>query len=409
MRGVAVMGIFSVNVVGFAMIEAAYFHPPTWGFDGLADRLMWFANFVLIDGKMRSLFSMLFGASMLLVAERADASRQSPASVHYPRMVVLLLFGLAHFYFIWWGDILASYAVVGMLLFAVWRLNALSLAAIGVTAYILAFADSLSSADWLRQSVEIVASGDSANEIFGAAQGTVRFLAPDENQIAHDLAVHQSFAAYVRETTGPRMHDPLDTLRALWPETMALMLLGMAAYRSGFLTGSWSRETYRWIAIIGLGTGAVFSTVLALIVWTSGFTLPTTMIALQTWSMPAHPVMAFGYAALVISLIRERGALTERFAAVGRAAFSNYLGTSLLATFVFNGWGLGLYSSLSRAECWLLVPVVWLIMLLWSKPWLDRYRYGPLEWLWRSLSRLRPQPMRKAAATIRVDQIRPKS
>ena len=131
------MGIFSVNVVGFAMIEAAYFHPPTWGFDGLADRLMWFANFVLIDGKMRSLFSMLFGASMLLVAERADASRQSPASVHYPRMVVLLLFGLAHFYFIWWGDILASYAVVGMLLFAVWRLNALSLAAIGVTAYIL--------------------------------------------------------------------------------------------------------------------------------------------------------------------------------------------------------------------------------------------------------------------------------
>jgi len=182
----------------------------------------------------------------------------------------------------------------------------------------------------------------------------------------------------------------------------------MAAYRCGFLTGSWSRETYRWIAIIGLGTGAVFSTVLALIVWTSGFTLPTTMIALQTWSMPAHPVMAFGYAALVISLIRERGALTERFAAVGRAAFSNYLGTSLLATFVFNGWGLGLYSSLSRAECWLLVPVVWLIMLLWSKPWLDRYRYGPLEWLWRSLSRLRPQPMRKAA-TIRVDQIRPKS
>jgi uncharacterized membrane protein YeiB len=90
-RGVAVMGIFSVNVVGFAMVEAAYFHPPAYGWNGLADRLMWLANFVLIDGKMRSLFSMLFGASMLLVAERAEAVGESPVAVHYRRMIVPLL------------------------------------------------------------------------------------------------------------------------------------------------------------------------------------------------------------------------------------------------------------------------------------------------------------------------------
>ena len=395
------MGIFSVNVVGFAMVEAAYFHPPAWDFEGLADRLMWFANFVLVDGKMRSLFSMLFGASLLLVAERAEASGRSAASVHYRRMVVLLLFGLAHFYFLWFGDILTSYALVGMVVFAVWRLNAVALAALAATLYIFAFADSLNQAAWLTRAVEIVASGNRADpELFEAAQGTVSFLSPDKAYIAHDLAVHQDFGAYVREMTGPRRSEPFQTVSALWPETMALMLLGMAAYRSGFLTGSWRRETYRVVAFAGICLGAAFSAVLAIIVWSGGFKLPTTMIALETWSMPAHPVMALAYAALIILLIRDRGTLTQRFAAVGRAAFYNYLGTSLVATFIFNGWGLGLYDTLSRAEAWLLAPAFWLIMLLWSKPWLDRYRYGPFEWLWRSLSRLELQPMRKMVPAV---------
>jgi len=395
------MGIFSVNVVGFAMVEAAYFHPPAWDFEGLADRLMWFANFVLVDGKMRSLFSMLFGASLLLVAECAEASGRSAASVHYRRMVVLLLFGLAHFYFLWFGDILTSYALVGMVVFAVWRLNAVALAALAATLYIFAFADSLNQAAWLTRAVEIVASGNRADpELFEAAQGTVSFLSPDKAYIAHDLAVHQDFGAYVREMTGPRRSEPFQTVSALWPETMALMLLGMAAYRSGFLTGSWRRETYRVVAFAGICLGAAFSAVLAIIVWSGGFKLPTTMIALETWSMPAHPVMALAYAALIILLIRDRGTLTQRFAAVGRAAFSNYLGTSLVATFIFNGWGLGLYDTLSRAEAWLLAPAFWLIMLLWSKPWLDRYRYGPFEWLWRSLSRLELQPMRKMVPAV---------
>jgi uncharacterized membrane protein YeiB len=95
---------------------------------------------------------------------------------------------------------------------------------------------------------------------------------------------------------------------------------------------------------------------------------------------------------------------SQRLAAVGRAAFTNYLGTSLIAAFVFYGWGLGLYGRVSRAEAWLLVPIVWLVMLAWSKPWLDRFQYGPFEWLWRTLARGRVQPMRKrrtaAAATV---------
>ncbi len=123
-RGIAVMGIFSVNVVGMAMIEAAYYYPPAFGFEGIADRIMWATNFILVDGKMRSLFSILFGASMLLVIERAEAAGRSPAATHFARMAALMLIGLIHFYAVWWGDILTLYAMVGALAYMFWRLPA---------------------------------------------------------------------------------------------------------------------------------------------------------------------------------------------------------------------------------------------------------------------------------------------
>jgi uncharacterized protein len=111
-----------------------------------------------------------------------------------------------------------------------------------------------------------------------------------------------------------------------------------------------------------------------------------------------RPPMIVAIAASVILLTRPRGALTQRIAAAGRAAFSNYLGTSLLMTALFYGWGFGLYGHLSRIQLWIPVVAAWALMLLWSKPWLDRFNYGPFEWLWRSLARRGPQPMRRRLA-----------
>ena len=138
-RGIAVMGIFSVNVVGMAMIEFAYFYPPAFGFESLGDRIMWAGNFLVVDGRFRSLFSILFGASMVLVIERAVAAGRRGWSVHYPRMIVLLLFGLAHYYFFWWGDILANYALVGMIAYVFWRLSARWLLVVGLAALSLMY------------------------------------------------------------------------------------------------------------------------------------------------------------------------------------------------------------------------------------------------------------------------------
>ena len=112
-----------------------------------------------------------------------------------------------------------------------------------------------------------------------------------------------------------------------------------------------------------------------------------------------RPPMIVAIAALVILLTRRRGALVERIAAAGRAAFSNYLGTSLLMTGLFYGWGLGLFGQVHRIQLWIPVIATWVLILLWSKPWLDHFHYGPFEWLWRSLARRSLQPMRKRATT----------
>jgi uncharacterized protein len=180
------------------------------------------------------------------------------------------------------------------------------------------------------------------------------------------------------------------------PETLALMLLGMAAYRSGFLTGEWRDRSYRRFALWTLPTGAIASALLALVEWRSNFDLPTILLNFMSLSTPIRAGMALGYAALLILVFRNPSWLRERVAAVGRCAFTNYLGTSIVAALIFYGDGLALFGTLSRFEAWLFVPLFWAAMLTWSKPWLDRYRYGPLEWLWRSLSRLELQPMRRS-------------
>jgi uncharacterized protein len=135
---------------------------------------------------------------------------------------------------------------------------------------------------------------------------------------------------------------------------------------------------------------------IAAIIIRSGF--DTAVLAAATFggTAPFRLIMVVGYAALVILLARQGGWLVARLAAAGRAAFTNYLGTSLVMTTLLYGHGLGLYGSIGRAELWLVVLALWALMLAWSKPWLERFRYGPFEWLWRSLARWEPQPMRRA-------------
>ena len=397
-RGVAVMGIFSVNVIAFAMLEPAYFNPSFAGGYHGENLAIWLANFILIDGKMRSLFSMLFGASMLLVIDRAIASGQSGASVHYRRMIVLALFGLLHFYFIWWGDILFLYAVTGMVAYIFRTKSAKSLLAIGI-AFLVANSALFGAGAAHFRELDIAAHSPGATqqqikEWNESIQGWGKFSA---SRSAEETMVSRSgFAVRAEHVLSERFAEPFRGISFFLPETLGLMLLGMACYKSGYFTGEWSDERYRRAALWGLGIGAAAFAVMGIVEIRAHFYLPLLFFTFLAVAMPFRVIMALGYAALIILLARRPSPIRDRFAAVGRAAFTNYLGTSIIAGLIFYGDGLGLFGKLSRFEAWLVVPLIWLTMLAWSKPWLDRFRYGPFEWAWRSLARWEVQPMRKA-------------
>lgn len=403
-RGIAVMGIFSVNIIAFAMIESAYVNPAAFGGYSGASLALWATNMVVIDSKMRSLFSMLFGASMLLVIERAESSGRSGWWTHGRRMIVLLGFGLIHYYFIWFGDILTLYAVCGLIAFLFRRMEPEKLVALGaalLVTHMLVF--------FLFVHGQYLA--DVAAHAPGATKAQIKEwnegfgdIYPTAGAIAKDRALHlESYAAFVMHNLRHWTSVIKDNVPFI-PDTVGLMLLGMAGYKSGYLTGQWSNSAYRWIAIYAILFGACGGAAIVVYDLTSHFYSVGLIAGFIDVFTPFATIMALGYAALIILLTRSNGPLTQRVAAAGRCAFTNYLGTSLIASFVFNGWGLGLYGSLQRWQAWLLVPIVWTIMLLWSKPWLERFNYGPFEWAWRTLSRGKVQPMRRrvgapAAAT----------
>lgn len=403
LRGVAVMGILAMNIVAFAMPFQAYQNYLAYGGDDATDLWAWILNTVFVDGKMRAMFSLLFGASMLLVIDRADAAGESGKRVHIRRMLWLLAFGLIHFFLIWMGDILVGYALVGLLAFLFRRKTnkqlmkwSLIFFGIGVLVYTLMFGSlaALESA--------ATAPGASAEQVKQWDEIEKNMGLPTPEVIQKDIALHQgSYAGIVDDKLSEKAFQPLVATIMFGPETLALMLLGMWGLRSGFLTGEWEAWRYRRIAIINIAIGIIGFSLITWLIIRSGHAPGASMGLTMAGGALFRPVMMIGYVALIILMLKKAsaiGPLTSRVAAAGRAAFTNYLGTSILMTALFYGWGAGLYGSLDRAQLYLVVLAMWGLMLLWSKPWLERYRYGPFEWLWRTLARGSRQPMRKGLA-----------
>jgi len=395
-RGVAVMGILAMNIVAFAMPPQAYINPLAYGYEGTADLASWAFSFIFIDGKMRGLFSFLFGASLLLVIKRAEAKGESARKITFRRQLWLLLFGFLHFTFLWYGDILVGYALIGMLawhfrdvgprLLVRWAVL-LILAQLAVMTAMAAYVASLAEA--------VGGPNPSAGALAAWADMAGKVGIPDAARLGEEMALYRGSWSGLVNHQLIELSMPLIFTAVFGWETLAYMLLGMAALKSGFLTGAWSDASYRKTTAIGLAIAVPAYAILAALIFAEDFG----EVALYAYSfaatVPFRPFMIVGYAALVILATRGGGRLVARIAAAGRAAFTNYLGTSIAMTALFYGWGLGWFGYLSRAELWLVVVPMWAAMLAWSNPWLERFHYGPFEWLWRSLARWELQPMRK--------------
>ena len=400
LRGIAVMGILAMNIIAFAMPFQAYQNYLAFGGDDATDLWAWILSTIFVDGKMRAMFSLLFGASMLLVIDRADASGESGKRVHIRRMLWLLVFGLIHFFLIWMGDILVGYALIGLLAFLFRRKTNKQLMkwsmiffGVGLLVFTLMFG-SLAVLESVATS-----PGASAEQVKQWEEVQKNAGLPSPEVIQKDIALHQgSYAGIVNDKLSEKAFQPLASTIMFGPETLALMLLGMWGLRSGFLTGDWEARRYRRIAIVNIAIGTAGFALIVWLIMRSGHAFGASMGLTMAGGAIFRPIMMIGYAALIILILKRvgaAGAVMSRIAAAGRTAFTNYLGTSILMTLLFYGYGAGLYGTLDRAQVYIVVLGMWALMLLWSKPWLARFRYGPFEWLWRTLARGSRQPMRK--------------
>ncbi|MEH6757597.1 MAG: DUF418 domain-containing protein [Parasphingorhabdus sp.] len=396
LRGFAVMGILWMNITAFGFPEMAYVSPVIGTPGSPSDIASWMISFIFFDGKMRAIFSLLFGASMMLVIERAAATGQSPAHVHFSRMFWLGIFGLCHFFLLWWGDILFLYAVSGAVVYVFRDWSSERLIKTGVLAYIIAailLILGLGSMFYLQMQA---AQPNASPEILDDFAEMIDGLGISVQSLAQETALYRgSFWHLLMDKLTQQVSTPFDNLILSPLETIPLMMIGMGLYKSGFLLGQADPLLYRRLGIWATAIGTLFFTAMALLAVYKKFDIILIMNITQAWSALPRLVMATGYVSLLIMLIQRFGhqPLLHRVAAAGRMAFSNYLGTSLVMAFIFYGWGLGLFSTVGRAQMVVLVFSTWITMLLWSKPWLMRYRYGPLEWLWRSLARRELQPM----------------
>ncbi|GAA4022829.1 DUF418 domain-containing protein [Sphingomonas swuensis] len=394
-RGVAVMGILAMNIVAFADVPAAYFNPLAQTVAVRTDDLLTYAGqFLLFDGKMRGLFSFLFGASLLLLSEK-----MAPNLVRR-RLMWLLLFGALHFFFIWWGDILIAYALVGFLALAFRDAGVRALVIAAVVLLAIQFALFAGMTFYSLSLQDAIAGGTASAEQLKSWEEMTRDIAmPSAARRAEAIALYLGpWTSLVHHQFTEKAFMPLAGLFGVGWETLAYMLLGMASLKSGLLTGAWADRRYWRTALIGLAIALPAYVVALRFLFRSEWAGPAIFMWAFAATVPVRPLMVVAFACLIILATRRGGALTGRIAAAGRAAFSNYLGTSIVMTAIFYGWGLGLFSTLGRMELAGVVLATWAAMLLWSKPWLDRFRYGPLEWAWRSLTFARLEPMRRQAA-----------
>jgi uncharacterized protein len=398
LRGVAVMGILLMNIFSFAMPSAAYFNPRAYGADSLIDDAVWSFNFILIDGKMRALFSLLFGASMLLFIERADASGQDSIKLHLRRMAWLFLFGALHYALLWDGDILTLYAAVGVVAFLWHWLEPRELIKLSIGLTVASF---LLWASVLYSFHKADAAGLAPRASVEAVEARQTNLAslgePDSSAIDEELDLFKSgYGEIVEARAVTDWTKPFRQIVSFGFETMGLILLGMALLKNGFLRGEWPDEALWRVILWGYGIGISGMSVLWLISWRSGFDVMVTGGAVLLWSILFRIPIMLGHAGLILFMLRSfKGtAATKRIEAVGKTAFSNYILMSLILGPIFYGYGLGLFGELFRWEVYLLVIPIWGVMLLWSKPWMTRFRHGP-EWIWRCLTRWEWVPMRR--------------
>ena len=386
LRGFAILGILTMNVGGFSMPSAAYMDPTAWGELSGLNLGVWVTTHLFADLKFMAIFSMLFGAGLVLMSNRRSARGEKTAGLHLRRMFWLLVFGLLHAHLLWPGDVLVWYALCGTVLFAFRNVEPRTLISLALVSWsigsLILIAGALSFQYWPpEEAAQFIADLKPHPEVLLAEVNHYRGGWLEQMHVRLPSAIES-------ETT-------IFTSWAVW-RVSGLMLLGMALFKLGILTGQAESRTYRrmisaglvvGLPLIGLGIQRNFAAA-----WAAPDFLFINSLLNYWGSIPA----ALGWVGVVMLTLRSGLALgiTSRLSAVGRLAFTTYILQTVICTTIFYGHGLGLFGRIDRSGQLLVVFAVWGFQLWLSPLWLRSFRFGPLGWLWRSLVYMKVQPMR---------------
>ncbi len=390
LRGFALLGILIVNMGLFSFPFIAAFTGTPRG-EGALDHAVEFLTYALATGKFYPLFSFLFGLGMWLQMERIQEAGGAPARFMVRRLLVLMGFGLAHALLIWNGDILFIYALVGLVALLFRKAQPRTL---------------LIWAGVLIAIPIIVSAGLIVLGILAAGLAPTDTSAMDEIMtLIRDLE-RQAIETYARGTWGQ-----IFVWRAVeWLIVLIFFLLSgnvlqiLAIFLAGIYAGK--RQVFQRLMQLPanerrlpgggvcLAVGLVANLGLTWLMWTVDMTSPLAGLP-SLLLLVFGPVLSYGYMAAFVALTRRETwhRRLEPLAAAGRMALSNYIMQSIVCTLIFYSYGLGLFGQVGAFAGLLISVTIWLVQLVISVVWLRRFRFGPLEWAWRSLTYGAPQTM----------------
>ncbi len=411
LRGVALLGILLMNITGFGLVFWAYVDPTIQGGSEGYNLYVWIMNNMFFEGTMRAMFSMLFGVGMVVMTSRMikKGGGLEVADIYYRRTIWLLIFGVIHGYLILWvGDILFAYGLYGLFLFPFRNTSPKKL--IIAAAVLTLIGMSLGAYEYSKNMKYL--------EQYKLAQ-TYSGEAAIPEDIKNGSTAWEAIVSElktppkeVKENTESMYKGYFDIVLFLAPvnrflqseynydynpwDILAMMLLGIALYKLRVITAELSYKSYLTMIIAGYGIGLSVNYYETMTVLNNDFSVEAFQKAGLTYAI-GRIAVSFGHIGLVMIFCKLNiiTILKNSLAAVGRMALTNYIMHSVICAVIFTGIGFSMFGNLQRYELYYVVISIWIVQLIISPIWLKYYRFGPLEWLWRTPTYKQVQPFKR--------------
>ncbi len=410
-RGFALLGILLMNIVGFGL-ASAYDDPTNAGGATGVNLWTWIVMHVLAEGKMRCLFSMVFGAGVVLLTSRAEqrGAAASSADIFYRRNLWLLVFGVAHAFLLWHGEILYPYALCALALYPFRQVQPKTLLLIGGTMLLIIAGANIYSGFELRQTITQGTAAIQAEKSGAKLTGEQE----EAKQKWESVRKHAKPTAEETEKTNRRWRGSfIDVLKvraeSVWRwhsmayyhyynlDLFSMMFIGMAFFKLGIFSAARSMKFYAVMACVGYLIGLSVNSYTAYVRVSNNFDLVVNAYSTVTYDIGRLSI-ALAHVGVLMVLLKAGIVpwLLRPLAAIGQMALSNYLMHSVICSTIFCGYGFAMFGRMERHQLYFVVAGIWLVQMIVSPIWLRHFHFGPAEWAWRSLTYWEKQPMRKA-------------